>query len=526
MEADLNPGALVDMDNATQYDSQDALRVLMDSIGIEMRERDRIVTDGFTSVDEIVTHFTNNVDGFAKYLAHLNKSFASSNNPALQVYFSPMAIQRLIGVVHYFNVSVNLFHTIPELTLVDAESASAYYRHYKLFSAELEEDDTKVPELQGAHTWVDFRDKFMMKLSKVKGVRGTSLAYVIDQTTRHSTSETEDYDEVAIMDITDPESYTTLTMHFGEGYVDDNKAVWNILKALLLGKSGYNHISKFHRNENGREAWITLQTYYEGPDFIERTREEAFTKLSHTFYKGETSRFNFNKYVDVHKLAHKMLDDCKYNNGQGMDEATKIQHLKSGIKQDAGLEVALTQLRGNSTYNTFDQVISFLTAEVEHRSIRRKQLKAAGERRVSSATGRGNGRRGQGNSNNNSIKSKSVDGKVIYAKRYSKQEFNSLTRAQRDAVIQLNREQRKNKSSKGKNKNTKFNKSIKALESDMISISEAIISGVQRATGEDISITADQQSSDQASNSPDKKRKATSGSVGEFLKKRRQGGSS
>ena len=62
--ADLNPAALVDMDNADLYDSQDALRVLMDSIGIDERERNRIVMDGFISVDEIVTHFTNNVDGF------------------------------------------------------------------------------------------------------------------------------------------------------------------------------------------------------------------------------------------------------------------------------------------------------------------------------------------------------------------------------------------------------------------------------------------------------------------------------
>ena len=94
--ADLNPAALVDMDNADLYDSQDALRVLMDSIGIGERERNRIVMDGYTSVDEIVTHFTNNVDGFAKYLAHLNKSFASSNNEDLQVYFSPLAIQRFV----------------------------------------------------------------------------------------------------------------------------------------------------------------------------------------------------------------------------------------------------------------------------------------------------------------------------------------------------------------------------------------------------------------------------------------------
>jgi len=74
-----------------------------------------------------------------------------------------------------------------------------------------------------------------------------------------------------------------------------------------------------------------LRQFFEGEDFIERTR----ARLSSTFYKGETSKFNFEKYINVHKTAHRMLQDYNFNNGSGLDNSTKIQHCKSGIRPEA-----------------------------------------------------------------------------------------------------------------------------------------------------------------------------------------------
>lgn len=65
-----------------------------------------------------------------------------------------------------------------------------------------------------------------------------------------------------------------------------------------------------------------------------------------------------------------MLEDAGYNLGQGMDEATKIQHFKSGIKTDAGLEVALTTLCPDpKKYSNFTEGSTFLTGEVNHNNI-------------------------------------------------------------------------------------------------------------------------------------------------------------
>ena len=69
--------------------------------------------------------------------------------------------------------------------------------------------------------------------------------------------------------------------------------------------------------------------------------------------------------------------------------------MKSNIRAEAeaGLETALTTLRtGGTRFNTFTAVTSFLTAEIEHKSLRKSQLKNSSARQVSSTkSGKGNG---------------------------------------------------------------------------------------------------------------------------------------
>ena len=70
-----------------------ALRTTMNTIGVGIRERNKLVSDGFNSMDDIVTLHTNDVDGFADYLRTLNKAFASSSTVNLRAYFSPVTVK-------------------------------------------------------------------------------------------------------------------------------------------------------------------------------------------------------------------------------------------------------------------------------------------------------------------------------------------------------------------------------------------------------------------------------------------------
>jgi len=113
----------------------------------------------------------------------------------------------------------------------------------------------------------------------------------------------------------------------------------------LINITAYNHISDSAGTKDGRKVFFLLCTYSEGEDYIQRNIQNAFDKLSNTYYKGEHSRHKFEKFVVTHLEAHCLLFESKYNNGLGIDNATKIQHFQSGIKIDTEVEYALTTAR-------------------------------------------------------------------------------------------------------------------------------------------------------------------------------------
>ena len=158
------------------------------------------------------------------------------------------------------------------------------------------------------------------------------------------------------------------------------------------------------------------------------SKESALARLTSTFYKGETSKFNFEKYINAHKTAHKIFKDCNFINGSGLDDATKIQYFKSGIRPEAGLDVVLTTLRSNPTYRGFDHLVSFLSAEVDQKVIRGQQVSTASNKRVSPAnTGCSVKPTSRSDKPNEFCV---VDGKRVYRKSYPKQEFRSLSKPQ------------------------------------------------------------------------------------------------
>lgn len=497
------------------YDNEELLRWMMNvSIGVTDRDsRDRIVADGYTSLRAIVNQHTNDVESFVSYLKGLNRTFAAAGNAALRVYYSPVVISRFAGVIHYYNQSVNSLHCIPDASYVDNDYVTTLNAEYKAFDSNSEKDkeetEIEIPTLTGATNWINFRDMFVLKLSLVIGCRGFPIDYVIDETERAVKRGNARLIEVDELNLADEEVYKTKAVHFGKAFKKDNLQVWNMLKKLLLGTPVYNHIHSHNDSKDGRKAWITLKTFYEGEDFQARLKEKAFNKLLNTFYRGDNQRFSFEKYINAHKESHKLLQDSGYNNGLGLDEATKCHHFISGIKEQAGLEYALSTARSNPQYRVFSNLTSFLTAEVDHRNMRKKQLKS-NDRNVSTTKST---RRGGNEQDKKKVKYRWVDGKKVFNKVYPKDEFRKLTQAQRDAVIGMY---------KGKNggKNKTHNSS-KLSKEDVASISEAIVAGVSKAQVADLSDTEETKSTSTIS-TKGSKRKAPSGGVGNFLSSRKK----
>jgi hypothetical protein len=531
---DIIPGLSI----TQRFNHELAFRQLLHDIGVIISKRNQIIGDGFTSLQTLVEHYRYDVNGFASYLKNINKAWGALGQDR-RIFFNPVIMQRLLGLLHYASQAYYSFHiTIDtdDITAADATNFGRAYNDFKSKANNANDDDNgtdvSIPVLTGSSNWVNFRDKFLMKLNFTFGARGTSLSYIVDGNARTATRANQTRTEVISININDDDRFITHVVHFGEAYKSDNSAVWTLLKNQLLNTPPYNHISQHNNSKNGRAAWNSLKTFYEGEDFQQRNRELAFTKLSTTFYRGETHRFNFEKYIAIHKEAHKQLEDAGYNGGVGLDDETKVQHFKTGIKVEAQLEHAISAARANPMYHGFDQFVSYMSAEVDHKALRKSQMRTARERNVSSIGSRPD-KPNNGNQGDSSWLSKfaknsmMVGGRKVFAKQYSKEEFGQLTKAQRGAVIKMNKANRiKNK----QNGNPSASLGVSAIESlresvmdDMITVGNAIVAGVAQASNDNNVDATDATSTSQSTiTTATGKRSAQSGGIGDFIHNRRK----
>lgn len=524
----------------TRYRNQNSFTLMLTRIGCGRNESERLVNDGINTMQAVVNLYTYNTKGFKTHLNFLNKSFG--NNVANPVYFTPIVITRLLGILYHFDQAVHTFHSVPEINHINAARADELSRFYSdsiLLNDDDDDLDVKVPKLEGNTNWRAFKDKFVLKLSTMYGTRHIPLDYVVDQTVRGVNNGRASLTINADIDVYDSSFIKNQAVLFGPHYKEDNKKVMLLLKRLLLNTPSYNHILDSADRNDGRAAFNALVQYYEGEDYVERNISTAFDKLSSTFYRGDTIRYNFEKYVAAHMECHRLLHEARYNNGSGMDDATKIQHLKSGIKEEAGLEHAITTARTNGlAQGDFHSYVNFLSTEVENRNNRKQQLKSKERtiRGVGRGGFRGGGRagRGRGRSNNHNNSNQDlgpvltayVDGKQVESKKYTQSEFSNLTGRQRAKVIELNRKRRENARSNHANHPNLSSVNTDALSAALL---PAIVAGVTQATrtnaGSDCPTIASTIDSRNMSSHPQGNSAATmaaSGSVGEFMSKRRK----
>ena len=508
------------------YNTEQGFVDLMFVMGVGANERDRIVEDGFGAIRDLIDQYDHDVEAFRAYLKNLNRTFGASNNPDRRVYFPPPVMSRMIGTLYYGITTYQSCHILPDFELLTPEYAMECYKFYEGMRNDENPESEKqieldIPDFKGASNWRSFRDLVLMRLQLIKGKVGYPIDYVIDKTERHAERTNASRFLVDIAPITEDNYLKTHVVHFGKAFKEDNKRVWNVLKSLLHETSAYDHVVDCDKTSNGRKAWQILKKFYEGEDFLQRLQDEAFSILSSTIYRGESLRYTFESYVNRHIKAHKLLIDAEYNKDPitgrilGMDDSTKIQHFRTGIKLDAGLEQQLSSARTNNKHrSTFADYVSYLQAEVDIKNQRKKELK------TNNSSKRGISKVEHGKSNNktsNKPRSKLVDGKRIEAKKYPRNEWLKLTQNQKDAVIQMYAEIKGKSSNNTRSKNNVDIKSLQsAMKQDLIDVGDAIVSKIVHFEDDEDSKT----DNDDVTDSKPSKRKVKSGGVGNFLSKR------
>ena len=142
----------------------------------------------------------------------------------------------------------------------------------------------------------------------------------------------------------------------GAEYNQDNKILYTILQLHLTDTSGWNVISRFAKEKDGRSAYLALRSRYESPAYKDSEKARATQILSQSLYKGDNLKHTWEKYIANHLEGHRIYEGVY----EPISEPMKIDFFKHGIHSEANLESELA--RGIPDANSsFDSFVNQLT---------------------------------------------------------------------------------------------------------------------------------------------------------------------
>lgn len=106
-------------------------------------------------------------------------------------------------------------------------------------------------------------------------------------------------------------------------------------------------------------AYENLYTHFLGPNNVDNMATMAEQKLTSTVYNGEQQRrWDFERYVNVHKSQHSIMEGLVEHGYNGIDPRSKVRYLLDGIRTDK-FDSVKTRIMSDATLrNDFDACVT------------------------------------------------------------------------------------------------------------------------------------------------------------------------
>ena len=134
--------------------------------------------------------------------------------------------------------------------------------------------------------------------------------------------------------------------------------VWEIIACITREHTCWTYVKPAQRTRDGRMAYLALYTHFLGPNNVDNMATQAEDELKSTAYNGEQRRRDFEKYVNVHKQQHSIMEGLVEHGYTGIDPRSKVRYLLDGIKTDK-FDSVKTRIMSDSTLRSdFDGCVT------------------------------------------------------------------------------------------------------------------------------------------------------------------------
>jgi hypothetical protein len=155
-------------------------------------------------------------------------------------------------------------------------------------------------------------------------------------------------------------------------YLINREKVWDVIARITRSHDCWTYVKPAQRTRDGRKAYLALYAHYLGPNNVDNMASQAESKLNSTVYNGEQRRWNFERYVNVHKQQHSIMEGLVEHGYVGIDPRSKVRFLIEGIKTDK-LDSVKTRIYSDATLRSdFDACVTLYQDFIKQMSSKSK----------------------------------------------------------------------------------------------------------------------------------------------------------
>jgi hypothetical protein len=342
-----------------------AVRTALARIGF-LEAAAQAITDeqGIDSLEEIRLLSDDEISNLAKLLrrpggvvpGQVNATGNAVPNPGIQVNARAETNLKLVAFYLRHQVRIGRTVTPADVTLENIRSIRELRDYEGTWKAS---NDTPVIN---AKDWPKTMEAIHEYLRSYLGDKMIPLAYVVRKDEAVPTVEPEGgYATVQDEMIARAPHFrisATGVRNPDQTFLVNRQKVWEIIAHITRENSCWTYVKDAQRTRDGRKAYLSLWTHYLGPNNVDNMATQAEQKLQSTVYNGEQRRWDFERYVNVHKQQHSVLEGLVEYGYSGIDARSKVRYLMDGIRTDRYDSVKTRIMSDAVLRNDFDACVT------------------------------------------------------------------------------------------------------------------------------------------------------------------------
>ena len=82
-------------------------------------------------------------------------------------------------------------------------------------------------------------------------------------------------------------------------FPQDTIKVWDVIRHIYHGGPAWSWVSRYARQDNGRDTYLALKGHYLGEAYISRMHTRADKMMKTAFYDRRSRNFTYEKYCEI-----------------------------------------------------------------------------------------------------------------------------------------------------------------------------------------------------------------------------------